>query len=179
MDEIDKKIIVELFRGNTSLRHISKVLKISHQAVHYRLKTHIKNGILKGFSIYINPNVLGYLHSFIIIKGYDHGYDLPYVTSKFLCIEGYTIYEVIGKSEKELEENKKRILTLTKGEKFMEINVNKNISINNIDKQIIHLLKFNQKIDLGELSLKLNLNKSKISNKIKKLFNSGLIKKFL
>ncbi|MFP3233181.1 MAG: hypothetical protein RXR08_05700 [Sulfolobaceae archaeon] len=54
-------------------------------------------------------------------------YELPYIISKFSCIKGFTIYEVIGRDEEELEKNKRRLLLLTRGEKYTEINVN-NIS---------------------------------------------------
>jgi len=43
MDKIDKRIIIELFKGNESLRHISEILNISPQAVHYRLNNLIWN----------------------------------------------------------------------------------------------------------------------------------------
>jgi len=177
MDKIDKRIIIELFKGNESLRHISEILNISPQAVHYRLNNLIKNGIFKGFRVYINPNVLGYLHSFIVIKGYDYGYELPYIISKFSCIEGFTIYEVIGRDEEELEKNKRRLLLLTRGEKYMEINVNNIVNNSLIDRKIIYYIKSNPKITLNELSLKLNLSRKKIANRLKKLYNNGLIKK--
>jgi Transcriptional regulators len=118
MDRIDKRIIIELFRGNESLRHLSEILNISPQAIHYRLKNLMRKGILKGFKIYVNPNILGYLHSFIVIRGYDYGYELPYVASKYSCIEGFIIYEVIGRNEVELGENMRRIFSVIGGDKL-------------------------------------------------------------
>ncbi|ACP48900.1 putative transcriptional regulator, AsnC family [Sulfolobus islandicus Y.N.15.51] len=177
MDRIDKRIIVELFKGNDSLQYLSKILNISPQAVHYRLKNLEKQGIIKGFKIYVNPNLLGYLHSFIVIKGYDNGYEFPFIASKFSCIEGYTIYEVIGKNVVELEENERKILSITRGEKYMEIRINDSIRDNPIDRRIISYIRDDPTVTLNELATKLNLSIRKISSKIKKLYSSGLIKK--
>jgi hypothetical protein len=86
-------------------------------------------------------------------------YELPYTISKFSCIEGFTIYEVIGRDEEELEKNKRRLLFLTRGEKYMEINVNNIVNNSLIDRKMTYYIKSNPKITLNELSLKLNLSK--------------------
>jgi len=89
-------------------------------------------------------------------------YELPYIISKFLCIEGFTIYEIIGRDEEELEKNKRRLLLLTRGEKYMEINVNNIVNNSLIDRKIIYYIKSNPKITLNELSLKLNQSRKKL-----------------
>jgi len=77
----------------------------------------------------------------------------------------------------ELEENERKILSITRGEKYMEIRINDSIRDNPIDRRIISYIRDDPTVTLNELATKLNLSIRKISSKIKKLYSSGLIKK--
>lgn len=102
MDDLDKKLILQLFLNpRAGVRELSTRLKASRSTIHYRFKRLIRNGVIKGFSLYVNPSSLGFSHSFIIYKG---NYTLPNSVINFKCIEGFTISEIFYKDYLSLTE---------------------------------------------------------------------------
>ncbi len=61
MDEKDKKIIEILLQDSrTSYTEIAKKLGISDTAVRKRIRNLEKNGIIKGYTICVDPHAIGY-----------------------------------------------------------------------------------------------------------------------
>ena len=61
LDEIDKKIIKVLEDdARTSLRKISELVKVSLGTVSNRVKKMEKNGVIKGYSVILDPDQIGW-----------------------------------------------------------------------------------------------------------------------
>ena len=61
IDDIDKKIIKVLEDdARTSLRKISELVDVSLGTVSNRVKRMEKNGVIKGYSVILNPDNIGW-----------------------------------------------------------------------------------------------------------------------
>lgn len=66
MDEIDKKIIVELNKNaRVSIKDLAEIVLLSAPAVKTRIEKLEEAGLIQGYSLRLNPQALGY-----IIKAY-------------------------------------------------------------------------------------------------------------
>jgi len=67
LDSKDLKILLELAKdARTPLTHIAKLLNISDVAVKKRLERLEKEGIIKGYTVSVNPRALGFTRIAII-----------------------------------------------------------------------------------------------------------------
>jgi Lrp/AsnC family transcriptional regulator for asnA, asnC and gidA len=70
LDNIDKKILMILQKNSrTPLREISKEVDLAESTVYERIKKMRERGIIKRFSVVLNPNALGLgVLAFVLIK---------------------------------------------------------------------------------------------------------------
>jgi Lrp/AsnC family transcriptional regulator for asnA, asnC and gidA len=70
LDEIDKKILAILQKNSrTPLREISKEVNLAESTIYERIKKMKKNGVIRRFSVVLNPSALGLgVLAFVLIK---------------------------------------------------------------------------------------------------------------
>ncbi|WP_010477971.1 Lrp/AsnC family transcriptional regulator [Thermococcus zilligii] len=70
LDPVDKKILMILQRDSrTPLREISKEVDLAESTIYERIKKLREKGIIKRFSVVLNPNALGLnMLAFVLIK---------------------------------------------------------------------------------------------------------------
>ena len=70
LDETDKKILMILQKNSrTPLREISKVVGLAESTIYERIKKLKENGVIKKFTVILDPEALGFtMLSFILIK---------------------------------------------------------------------------------------------------------------
>lgn len=161
-----------LKNGRTSIREISRRIGISHTTVLYYFKKLSDEGVIGPFYLYVNPNLLGFYHSFVVFKG-DVNYVSEVVASKFSCIEGYTIYELLGKSIDEIDE---LIEKIGEPQMIMKINDDMPRRVNPIVLKMINLLLENPRIDFSELGKQIDLSTTSVKKKYLALEKRGMIK---
>lgn len=75
LDALDKEILTILScEGRLSLTRIAKKVSLSADAVKYRLQRMIKDKIINGFTVIVNPSSLGlplYVHVAFALKNID------------------------------------------------------------------------------------------------------------
>jgi Lrp/AsnC family transcriptional regulator for asnA, asnC and gidA len=77
LDDIDKKIIKILQEdARTPFSKIAKMLNLSESTIHMRMKRLRENGVIKGFYVDIDPEVIGYnVVAFVMIKADPKKYE--------------------------------------------------------------------------------------------------------
>jgi len=98
LDEVDRKILKILQKNSrTPLREISKKVGLVNSAVHVRIKKLKKRGIIKKFTVILNPEGLNLpLLAFVLIKASKGKYqEIAEELVKYPEI--LEVYEIIGK----------------------------------------------------------------------------------
>lgn len=81
MDEIDIKIVNILQKnGRINYNEIAKRLKLANATIHARIIKLLRNKIIDGFSVNVNPTSVGKNLSFILSLSVDHTRDNPQQT---------------------------------------------------------------------------------------------------
>lgn len=77
LDDVDKKIIKILQEdARTPFSKIAKMLNLSESTIHMRMKRLRENGVIKGFYVDIDPEVIGYnVVAFVMIKADPKKYE--------------------------------------------------------------------------------------------------------
>lgn len=158
MDAEDKKIIYYLLKdGRMPQRKIASSIGISAQALNYRMKKLIDDGILKKFVLRVHPNFYGRRNGFAAFIG-DGKYDGD-VVSKFHCLEKINLYEFDGIGLDEVEskiDNAVKVL----GEpimKYIPPPIDSEITPGNLDKGILEILKKDPRIKLSDIAQELGV----------------------
>lgn len=98
IDEIDRKILNFLQKNSrTPLRKISKEVGLMNSAVHVRIEKLKKEGIIKNFTVIVNPEALNLpLLAFVLIKAKRGEYqEVAEELAKYPKI--LEVYEITGK----------------------------------------------------------------------------------
>ena len=165
MDDLDKRLILQLFLNpRAGVRELSTRLKAPRTTIHYRFTRLIRNEVIKGFSLYVSPSLLGFSHAFIIYKG---NYTLPNSVINFKCIEGFTISQIFYKDYLSLTEiNPIRVFPVKEAIPY---------SLSKFDLNLIKELSKNP-INIRELAFKLKRSVKSIRRHIDFLERNGMIK---
>ncbi|BDB98253.1 winged helix-turn-helix transcriptional regulator [Saccharolobus caldissimus] len=165
MDDLDKRLILQLFLNpRAGVRELSTRLKAPRTTIHYRFKRLIKKEVIKGFSLYVSPSLLGFSHAFIIYKG---NYTLSNSVINFKCIEGFTISQIFYKDYLSLTEiNPIRVFPVKEVIPY---------SPSKFDLSLIKELSKNP-INIRELAFKLKRSVKSIRRHIDFLERNGIIK---
>lgn len=68
--EYEKLVVYHLLKdGRLSMREISRRIGISHTTTLYYFKKLSEEGVIGPFYLYVNPNLFGFYHSFVVFKG--------------------------------------------------------------------------------------------------------------
>ena len=134
LDEIDKKIIKVLQDdARTSLRKISKLVKVSLGTVSNRVKRMEKNGVIKGYSVILDPDQIGWELNVVIGLRIQKGrlIEIQERIAKDSRVHG--VYDVTGDFDS-------MIIARAKNRKDLD-DLSKNVlSIDGVERSITHLV---------------------------------------
>jgi len=92
VDELDKKILYYLLRnGRISQNKLAEILGLSVPSLNSRFKRLIEESIIKGFKLFVNPNIFGKYFSYMTFSNLKQ-IDVNYIFVKFRCLENLDVY---------------------------------------------------------------------------------------
>ncbi len=134
LDEIDKKIIKVLQDdARTSLRKISELVKVSLGTVSNRVKKMEKNGVIKGYSVILDPDQIGWELNVVIGLRIQKGrlIEIQEKIAKDSRVHG--VYDVTGDFDS-------MVIARAKNRKDLD-DLSKNVlSIDGVERSITHLV---------------------------------------
>jgi DNA-binding Lrp family transcriptional regulator len=134
LDEIDKKIIKVLENdARTSLRKISELVKVSLGTVSNRVKKMEKNGVIKGYSVILDPDQIGWELNVVIGLRIQKGrlIEIQEKIAKDSRVHG--VYDVTGDFDS-------MVIARAKNRKDLD-DLSKNVlSIDGVERSITHLV---------------------------------------
>ena len=134
LDEIDKKIIKVLEDdARTSLRKISELVKVSLGTVSNRVKKMEKNGVIKGYSVILDPDQIGWELNVVIGLRIQKGrlIEIQERIAKDSRVNG--VYDVTGDFDS-------MVIARAKNRKDLD-DLSKNVlSIDGVERSITHLV---------------------------------------
>ena len=134
LDEIDKKIIKVLQDdARTSLRKISELVKVSLGTVSNRVKRMEKNGVIKGYSVILDPDQIGWELNVVIGLRIQKGrlIEIQERIAKDSRVHG--VYDVTGDFDS-------MVIARAKNRKDLD-DLSKNVlSIDGVERSITHLV---------------------------------------
>ena len=134
LDEIDKKIIKVLQDdARTSLRKISKLVKVSLGTVSNRVKRMEKNGVIKGYSVILDPDQIGWELNVVIGLRIQKGRLIEIQERIAEDSRVHGVYDVTGDFDS-------MIIARAKNRKDLD-DLSKNVlSIDGVERSITHLV---------------------------------------
>ena len=134
LDDIDKKIIKVLEDdARTSLRKISELVDVSLGTVSNRVKRMEKNGVIKGYSVILNPDNIGWELNVVIGLRIQKGrlIEIQERIAKDSRVHG--VYDVTGDFDS-------MVIARAKNRKDLD-DLSKNVlSIDGVERSITHLV---------------------------------------
>mgnify|MGYP001228531076 FL=1 len=134
MDDIDKKIIKVLENdARTSLRKISELVDVSLGTVSNRVKRMEKNGVIKGYSVILDPDKIGWELNVVIGLRIQKGrlIEIQERIAKDSRVHG--VYDVTGDFDS-------MVIARAKNRKDLD-DLSKNVlSIDGVERSITHLV---------------------------------------
>ena len=134
LDEIDEKIIKVLQDdARTSLRKISELVKVSLGTVSNRVKRMEKNGVIKGYSVILDPDQIGWELNVVIGLRIQKGrlIEIQERIAKDSRVHG--VYDVTGDFDS-------MVIARAKNRKDLD-DLSKNVlSIDGVERSITHLV---------------------------------------
>ena len=134
LDEIDKKIIRVLEDdARTSLRKISELVKVSLGTVSNRVKKMEKSGVIKGYSVILDPDQIGWELNVVIGLRIQKGrlIEIQEKIAKDSRVHG--VYDVTGDFDS-------MVIARAKNRKDLD-DLSKNVlSIDGVERSITHLV---------------------------------------
>ncbi|BBG22803.1 winged helix-turn-helix transcriptional regulator [Sulfuracidifex tepidarius] len=175
LDLIDKKLIFYLFKdGRMSQRSIANELGLTAPSLNYRYKKLEEDGVIKGFKLYLNPNINFKYQMFIAFKNYDD-FSANWISFKLKCVEWLNVYNIIGDSLPDLKD-KVGQMTSKLGEPAMSyLPVQSMIKISSLSRKIIDYLAEDPRRPLSEVSERLKVNTKTVERHVKYLIYKGII----
>ena len=97
LDDKDREII-RLLEENSrySIREIAGKVGLSHMAVYKRIKKLVDMGVIKKFSIIVDPSNLGYSCAYYIMVRVKPGYDPIKIGEKIKSMRGVSMVNIIA-----------------------------------------------------------------------------------
>ncbi|BCU66716.1 hypothetical protein HS7_01530 [Sulfolobales archaeon HS-7] len=175
MDQIDREILVDLLRnGRRKTTSLASLLRLLPQVIGYRIDKMEKEGIIKGYSCYVDPNALGLYHGILIFRNRKN-YNGELV-SRFECMEEFNVYQIAAKSQNELEE-KSQIISEELGEPILKyIPERKILEIDKTDYEIISFLRKEPTIPVYKIAEKIGVNPSIVKKRIEFMIKEAMVR---
>ncbi|MCG3109258.1 HTH-type transcriptional regulator Ptr2 [Metallosphaera sp. J1] len=178
MDEIDKKIMYYLFRdGRVSQRSLAEELKVTPPTLNYRFKKLEEDGVLKGFTLFINPSFLSRYYGFVAFIN-QRDFDSDWIFLKFKCVEWLNVYGVMGKSLRDLDE-KIETMSKTLGETRLKyIPEQSPEELKSMDASILSALSKSPRATESEIAQELGIPSKTVSKRLKIMSKRGVFSVF-
>lgn len=175
MDAVDKRILFMLLRdGRASQRSIATALRLSPPAVNYRIRKLIDDNIIKKFTLYVNPNLMGQYHGFIAFKNYTD-YDGE-VVSTFKCLEWLNVYEVAANTVEDLEA-KFKTMTEKLGTPVMTYVPEQDLKpTSTFTQKILSIMKPDPLLKVSDIAKEMGVSAKTVNRHISFLKEKGMIK---
>lgn len=167
MDPIDKRIIFSLIRNaRLPQRRIAEEVGISAQALNYRMARLKESGVIKRYSLHVNPGFYGMISGFAAFR--NDGYDDESIISKFKCLEEITIYEFSANEENELSEHINRAMKVLGPPimKYIPEPREVKMRIGEIDRKILEELKKDPRVPVPDIAKILNASTSIVRKRL-------------
>jgi len=134
LDDVDRKIIRVLEKdARTSLRKISELVDVSLGTVSNRVKKMEKKGIIKGYSVILNPDQIGWELNVVIGLRIQKGRLIEIQEKIAQDPRVYGVYDVTGDFDS-------MIIARAKNRKDLD-DLSKNVlSIDGVERSITHLV---------------------------------------
>jgi len=134
LDEIDQKIIRVLEKdARTSLRKISELVDVSLGTVSNRVKKMEKNGVIKGYSVILNPDEIGWELNVVIGLRIQKGRLIEIQEKIARDSRVHGVYDVTGDFDS-------MVIARAKNRKDLD-DLSKNVlSIDGVERSITHLV---------------------------------------
>ena len=134
LDEIDQKIIRVLEKdARTSLRKISELVDVSLGTVSNRVKKMEKNGVIKGYSVILNPDEIGWELNVVIGLRIQKGRLIEIQEKIAQDSRVHGVYDVTGDFDS-------MVIARAKNRKDLD-DLSKNVlSIDGVERSITHLV---------------------------------------
>jgi DNA-binding Lrp family transcriptional regulator len=177
MDLIDKKILVTLFKdGRISQRKLAEMLNLSATSLNYRFNKLLNDGIIKGFTLSVNPNLYNKYYATVSFKNYkDVDYD--FITVKVKCLEEVNVYTITGNSINDLKD-KIDLMSKELGEPnmvYLPISQTP-FKPSGVDIEIVKALAKNPRAETAEISKETGLPTKTIQRRINALESKNLVR---
>ena len=176
MDEIEKKILLYLFRDPfLSQRNIAKELGLTPPSLTYRIRKLQEDGVFKGYTVLVNPNFYGKYFGFVAFKNY-YDYIGEGIFFKFKCLEWLNVYGVEGSSLPEIEDKidgMKKVLGEYSLKYFPKQEL---ITPKPYDLQIVKYFVRNPRAQSSEIAQETGLAQKLVDKRLKLLLEKGIIK---
>jgi Transcriptional regulators len=175
VDAVDKKILFMLLRdGRASQRSIATSLRLSPPAVNYRIRKLMEDKVIKKFTLYVNPNLVGDYHGFIAFKNYTD-YDGE-VVSFFKCLEWLNVYELSAKSMDELGEKFNK-MSEKLGSPVMTYVPDQDLKpTSSFTKKILSLIKPDPLVKVSDVAKEMGVSAKTVNRHLGFLKDKGMIK---
>jgi|TARA_B110000438_G_C15410665_1_gene477429 DNA-binding Lrp family transcriptional regulator len=134
LDEIDQKIIRVLEKdARTSLRKISELVNVSLGTVSNRVKKMEKRGVIRGYSVILNPDQIGWELNVVIGLRIEKGRLIEIQEKIAKDSRVYGVYDVTGDFDS-------MIIARAKNRKDLD-DLSKNVlSVDGVERSITHLV---------------------------------------
>ena len=134
LDEIDQKIIRVLEKdARTSLRKISELVDVSLGTVSNRVKKMEKNGVIKGYSVILNPDEIGWELNVVIGLRIQKGRLIEIQEKIARDSRVHGVYDVTGDFDS-------MVIARAKNRKDLD-DLSKNVlSVDGVERSITHLV---------------------------------------
>lgn len=167
MDSIDKRIIFSLIRNaRLPQRRVAEEVGISAQSLNYRMVRLRESGVIRKYSLHVNPEFYGMISGFAAFR--HNEYDDESIISKFKCLEEITVYEFTAKEEKELAEHIYRAMQVLGPPVMKYIPEPREIRmrIGDLDRRILEELKKDPRIPVSDIARNLNVATNQVRKRL-------------
>ena len=175
MDLIDKRLIFYLFRdGRASQRSIANELGLTAPSLNYRFKKLEDEGIIKGFKLYLNPNLNFKYQMFVAFKNYDD-FSADWISFKLKCLEWLNVYNILGDSLTDLESKISEMSSKLGDPAISYVPLQSMIKLSSLSRKIIDYLMEDPRRPLSDISEILKVNTKTVERHVKYMIYKGII----
>ncbi|MCI2413867.1 MAG: winged helix-turn-helix transcriptional regulator [Candidatus Aramenus sp.] len=175
MDAVDKKIVFYLLKdGRISQRRIAALLGLNPASLNYRFKKLLDSGTLKGFKLYVNPNLLGFVQTYVVFKNYKD-FDADWISFRLKCLEWYNVYGVYGRDSAEIKDRLGYMQKVLGEPVLTYFPAQFKVKLSQLDLKILDLLRKDPRMSSSKIAKSLGVATKKVEKHIKNLKFRGLI----
>lgn len=181
LDKLDFKILKHLIENcRNSDQRIGKQVGLTGPAVKRRIRKMILGGTVTGFTLNIEPSVLGYFKTYVVIKGKNTGdveKQISLIGETFMvipCIGNITIYGIVTKED--ISERIEILQKMMSGSQIITVykteNQESTIMLTKTDIEIISILLEDPQITIEKISERTDISTKTVGRALEKFHSS-------